>query len=136
LSPMGQEAVQRDTLIAAQLINHSLPPSLTLSTAEEADRVGKLTQRTKRALLVDCRAAWRAAGVVTPRGRRLPPPDRFLPALDIFMAFGKATLAAGDDRDAANEAVQTAADELQALKTALARMDARALAANQTLETA
>jgi hypothetical protein len=112
--------------ILAMLMDHYLPPSLQLSTAEQLDKIWVLMRRPKRVLLVDCRAAWRAAGVAMPRGKRLPPPDRYFPMLDIYMAFGKAVLAAGDDRDAVNDAVQTAVEELRALKAAQTRADAEA----------
>ena len=134
--PLMERPSSGTPLITAMLINRYLPPSLKASPRDECDQIWEYTRRTKRTLLVDCRAAWRAAGVAMTRGKRLPPRDRFFPEFDLFMAFGITTITAGNDRDAANDAEQTLIEDFKSLKIAQARAGAKAHATDQFVDAA
>ena len=76
-------------ILLAMLHNHTLPPSLQLSEADQLQRVSDLHTLSKRELLKITHAAWRHAGMPLARGTRLPNWSIMEPTLDIVFEYNK-----------------------------------------------
>jgi hypothetical protein len=107
--PMERRPSQGATLVLAMVSNRWLPPSLRLSESEETSRVFRLKCASRRELLVQCRAAWRAAGLQVARGKRFGTMETLLPMMDAIAAMTKAFRKRDEDPLGYEESVQAGA---------------------------
>lgn len=109
----GVRLGNRPTLGGAGLLgyffNETLPPSLRMSEFAWIDRVGRLSRLSKRDILKQSRASWRALGVRVARGKQFGTAEKLKPMLSAMFDLAKACLNQKSDPNGYEEALQDCA---------------------------
>ena len=100
---------QGAALVAAMLFNIWLPPSLQLTTSDQFAVVLRQLRLSQREALLQCRAAWRAAGCRTRRGQRFGSLEKFIAFMEALAMLVNSDAPQHKDGDHFGDDVQDAA---------------------------